>query len=76
MDFWRCLLLKALLMALLETACICDLRFTTGKDVERKKNVSYDSELGHSPIVLKLVTSPTVLKTQTDTSVHINAELG
>lgn len=63
-------------MALLETACICDLRFTTGKGAERKRNVSYNSKLGHSPIVLKLATSPRVLQTQTDTSVHINSELG
>lgn len=63
-------------MALLDTACICDLGFIAEKGAERETKVSYDSELGHSPVVLNFATSLTVLKTQTDTSVHINAELG
>lgn len=67
---------KGMAQALLETFCICDLGFTIEKGAERERKVSYDSDLGHSPVVLKLATSLSVLKTQTDTSVHINAELG
>lgn len=63
-------------MALVEIACICVLGLRAEKGAKRERKLSYDSKLGHSPTVPKLATSVSVLKTQTDTSVHINAEVG
>lgn len=65
-------------MALLETACIRNSEaagFTIKKCIEREGKISYDGGLGHSINVLKLDTSLTMLKIQTNTSGHIHAEL-